>query len=185
MTRTKIILGFLLICFLPCATAASGETRSLSEAAHKEAERRRHLDQNGIEGKVVLEQDLSEAVLQGNVSVSSPDFSLKFELQEAVPKTKVQPYRNALQKYDREIRQNSEKLKSLRAKLQADKWALPKVGKISSSNDSSSSQEKLKAQIQDLELKLAQLRRERLETYDAGRKAGFLPGELDGKGLIP
>jgi len=29
------------------------------------------------------------------------------------------------------------------------------------------------------------LRRERLETYDAGRKAGFLPGELDGKGLIP
>ena len=44
---------------------------------------------------------------------------------------------------------------------------------------------RLQAEIEELELKLKQLRRERAETFDDGRKAGYLPGELEGKGIIP
>ena len=39
--------------------------------------------------------------------------------------------------------------------------------------------------IKDWEVKLKRLRQDRFETYDAGLKAGFLPGELDGKGIWP
>ena len=185
MRELKHIPALLLTVLLICAVAASGETQSLSEAAQKEAERRKNLDRNGVGAKVIEEHDLSQAALKGNVSVSSPAFSSKPASREPVAKAKVQPYRKALQKYDREIRQNDEKLKALRSRLQAERWALPKAGKISRSGDSEASQEKLKSQIQDLELKLVQMRRERLETYDAGRRAGFLPGELDGKGVMP
>jgi hypothetical protein len=159
--------------------------QSLAEAARKEAERRKNLDQNGIEAKVIEEDDLPQAALLANVSISSPVLPSKPPSKESASKAKVQPYRSALQRYDREIKQREEKLNSLRARLNAEKWALPKLGKMTRSSGSSSSQEKLKVQIQDLELKLVQLRRERLETYDAGRKAGFLPGELDGKGVMP
>jgi hypothetical protein len=185
MKNLKRFPALLLTIFLLCMTVALGVAQSLSEAAQKEAERRKNLAQNGIEAKVIEEDDISDAAMQANVSTFSPVFSSKPASREPASKAKVQPYRNALQKYDREIRQSEEKLKSLRAKLNAERWALPKVGKISRNSDSSASEEKLKAQIQDLELKLAQLRRERLETYDAGRKAGFLPGELDGKGVMP
>jgi len=40
-------------------------------------------------------------------------------------------------------------------------------------------------QILELQSKLKRLRQERLDIYEAGKKAGFLPGELDGKGIIP
>jgi len=36
----------------------------------------------------------------------------------------------------------------------------------------------------ELEAKLKRLKQERLEAYETGRKAGYLPGELDGKGII-
>ena len=185
MRNLKNFPSLLLAILLLCLTTAPGPGQSLSEAALKEAKRRKDIDQNNIEPKVIGEDDVSQAVLRANVSIFSPAFASRTASAEPVAKAKVQPYRNALQKHDRQIRQGEEKLKSLRARLNAERWALPKVGKISANSDSSSSQEKLKTQIQDLELKLAQLRRERLETYDAGRKAGFLPGELDGKGVMP
>jgi hypothetical protein len=43
----------------------------------------------------------------------------------------------------------------------------------------------LQREIDELESKLKRIRRERQEIYEEGRKAGFLPGELDGRGLIP
>jgi hypothetical protein len=185
MKNLKHFPALSLAIFLLCMTASLGKAQSLSEASQREAERRKNLDQNGVEAKVIAEDDLSQAALKANVSVSSPSYASKAASKETASKANVQPYRNALQKYDREIDQGEEKLKSLRARLNAERWALPRVGKISSSSDSSSSQEKLKTQIQDLESKLARLRRERLEKYDSGRKAGFLPGELDGKGVMP
>jgi hypothetical protein len=179
----KHLFALLASLLLACATVGLSETPTLSEAAQREAERRKNLDQNGVEAKIIEEKELSQSALSGNVSTSSPHFSSKPASKETVPK--LQPYRKALQKYDREIRQIGEKLKTLRGRSDSEKWALPKIGKISQNGDSSSSQEKLRSQIRDLELKLGELQRERLETYDAGRKAGFLPGELDGKGMIP
>ena len=44
---------------------------------------------------------------------------------------------------------------------------------------------RLDVQIKDWEVKLKRLRQDSFETYDAGLKAGFLPGELDGKGIWP
>jgi uncharacterized protein (UPF0335 family) len=43
----------------------------------------------------------------------------------------------------------------------------------------------LREEIEDLELKLKRLQQERSEVYAEGKKAGFLPGELSGKGIIP
>jgi hypothetical protein len=39
-------------------------------------------------------------------------------------------------------------------------------------------------QILELEGKLAGLRRDRVDTFQAGRKAGYLPGELEGRGIV-
>jgi hypothetical protein len=36
-----------------------------------------------------------------------------------------------------------------------------------------------------LELKLKRLRQDRLHVYDAALRSGFLPGEIDGKGITP
>ncbi len=95
-----------------------------------------------------------------------------------------QTLRATLQKLDREILRGEERLTLLRARMESARWQLPKVGKISRSNNASLS-ERLRVQIQDLEAKVRQWRRERYETYDVGRKAGYLPGELDGKAVTP
>ena len=47
------------------------------------------------------------------------------------------------------------------------------------------SQSKLQAEIEELQIKLKRLQEERFEVYESGKKAGFLPGELEGKGIIP
>jgi hypothetical protein len=69
--------------------------------------------------------------------------------------------------------------------MESERWQLPKVGKISRGSNNTSARERLRVQIQELEAKLKHWRRERFETYESGRKAGFLPGELDGKGIVP
>jgi hypothetical protein len=185
VNHLKCLPALLLTTLLFHPVGILSKSQSLSEFAQKEAERRKNLEQNGVEGKVIEDHIPSHLAPKGNLSTPSPSTPTKPTSPEPKLKTRLQTFRNALQKYDREIRRGDERLRLLRSRFDAEKWALPKVGKISSKNDSSSSQDRLKAQIQDLELKLAQLRRERLETYDSGRKAGFLPGEMDGKGIIP
>ena len=60
---------------------------------------------------------------------------------------------------------------------------IPKTGRISSRSDTEKTQSKLKQEIEELQRKLEQLQQERAELYDRGKKSGFLPGELTGKGL--
>jgi hypothetical protein len=69
--------------------------------------------------------------------------------------------------------------------MESERWQLPKVGRITRGSNGTSTRERLRFQILELEAKLKHWRRERYETYESGRKAGYLPGELDGKGLVP
>ena len=76
-------------------------------------------------------------------------------------------------------------LAAKRARMQAEKWANLKSGKSSRGNGAENQQSRLQAEIDALQIKLKQLRDERFEVYEAGKRAGFLPGELEGKGIIP
>jgi len=162
--------------------------QSLADVARQEAERRRRMDEQGIETKII-EGDPGLLAPNGNLTVFAPDHSApKKSIKESASgkgQPSVRSYRNALQKLDRSIQRDEERLKARRARLQAEKWAPPKVGPISRSAGNADSLHRLQEEIEDLELRLKQQRKERSEVYDEGRKAGFLPGELDGKGLIP
>jgi hypothetical protein len=162
--------------------------QSLGDVAREEAERRRLLEQQGIEGKVI-EGDGTQLAPHGNLSTFTPQSSPARKTKPASDSgrspSSVRSYRSALQRLDRSIRQDQERLDSQRARLQAEKWAPPKVGPVSKSGGSAGTQARLQREIDELESKLKRIRRERQEIYEKGRKAGFLPGELDGRGLIP
>ncbi len=157
--------------------------QSLADIAREEAERRRQLEQQGIMGKVV------EANPSPNANLTTSTVPLPAQKQQRSPSPKdrssARSYRTALQKLDRTIRQEEARLESLRTRWQAGRWALPKVGRVSGSSQNANAQERLQRQIEDLQAKLKQLRQDRFEIYEAGKKAGFLPGELDGKGIMP
>ena len=95
----------------------------------------------------------------------------------------VRSYRSALQKLDRAIQQNEAQLAAKRARLQAEKRANFKSGKASKGAEAENQRSRLQAEIEALQVKLKQLRDERFEAYEAGKRAGFLPGELEGKAL--
>jgi len=162
--------------------------QSLSDIARQEAERRKLLEQQGIEGKVI-EPEAVQSSQKGSLTVSTnpPSKTLR-EKPETAPKgqASLRSFKSTLQKLDRAIRQNEERLESRRARLQsARSEILLKSGRTSSGGRQSNTANRLQEEIEDLEMKLRQLREERFETYRAGKKAGFLPGELDGKGIIP
>jgi hypothetical protein len=160
--------------------------QSLAEAARREAERRKELERQGVEGKVVLSE--AARVAPGcNRGGSAPALVTR-EGSSRVRSSKgpsLQALRTTLQNLDREIKYGEERLALLRVRIESEKWQLPKVGKISRRSNNTSAQERLRLQMQELEAKLRLWRRERLEAYERGRKAGFLPGELDGKGIVP
>lgn len=69
--------------------------------------------------------------------------------------------------------------------MQAERWAIPKTGRASAGGNTEKTMGRLKEEIENLEKKLSQLQQERSEVYGRARKAGFLPGEITGKGIIP
>ncbi len=173
-----------LICLTHVGLAAP---QSLAEAARKEAQRRKALEQQGVEGKVVSAGPAPAARTAEPAATERRATPRAGADQAGLSRTRVslRSLRTALQKLDRDIRQSEDRLSSLRARMEAEKWKLPKVGRSSRVSASSSAGERLRVQIQDLEAKLKRLRSERYDTYEAGRKAGYLPGELDGKGIVP
>ncbi|PYV12309.1 MAG: hypothetical protein DMG07_17315, partial [Acidobacteria bacterium] len=80
-----------------------------------------------------------------------------------------------------------DRLASLRARVEAERWTPPRAARSRRGTRivQSEKRPRLDVQIKDWEVKLKRLRQDRFETYDAGLKAGFLPGELDGKGIWP
>jgi chromosome segregation ATPase len=157
--------------------------QSLADVAREEAERRRALDQQGIEAKVIESIPQSDG---GHLTLSNGPSPPKTK-ESLISKERISVLKisDALQRLDRGIRQMQDRLELLRARLQSVRWAIPKTGKMSGQADTEKTQNRLRQEIERLEKKLVQLQQERADAYDRGRKAGFLPGELTGKGIIP
>jgi len=163
-------------------------SQSLGEIGRREAERRRGLEaEGGGGGRTIAETDLSRS--SGNLGTfsTSPGSAAAPPAKTGKAEARASParYRSAIQRLDRAVRAAEDRLSSLRARVAAERWAPPKKGRGGGGDDGRSQTKNLELQIGEWETKLKRLREERFETYDAGRKAGFLPGELDGKGIIP
>lgn len=169
----KILLsGLVFLCL-----------QSLADVAREEAERRRALDLQGVEAKVIESIPQNEG---GNLTLSSGPVSPKTKPPpSANERVSLYKIRSELQKLDQGIRQVQDRLESRRTRLQAERWAIPKSGKASGRGDTEKAQSKLKQEIEQLQRRLDQLQQERRDSYDRGRRAGFLPGELTGKGITP
>jgi hypothetical protein len=179
--------AILLALLLASAAAATGYPQSLAEVARKEAERRQKLDQQGVQVKRIESAEPSQLAPGGAISVSSPRSGLgpaAAPAPKAEPKESLRSFQTRLQKLDRDILQAEERLKLLRARADAERWAPVKAAKGSRGSGSSSSQEQLRWEILELEGKLSRFRQERSDTFQAGRKAGYLPGELEGRGIM-
>jgi len=156
--------------------------QSLADIAREEAERRRRLEQEGI-GAKVIDTIPPESAQNGNVSISTSPLPAAPKKSSgasgsAREQKSARSFRTALQKLDKAIRQNESKLESRRARLHSERRK-PAGGRETRAQD------RLEEEIESLEMKLNELRRERSEIYGAGIREGLLPGELDGKGIIP
>jgi hypothetical protein len=164
------------------------DAQSLVDIAREEAERRREVDRQGIAVKVI-DGNTMGSVPNGNVTTSTgpvtPSTPASGKASSEREKTSVKGFRSSLQKLDREIQKNEASLILKRARVHTEKWANPTNGKASGGGRSQNVLTQLQAEIDRIEAKLKQLRSERFETYEAGKKAGFLPGELEGRGMIP
>jgi len=167
--------------------------QSLGDLARREAERRRTVDEQGLPEKTILQQDVARLGAGGSVSTSSALPHDKPPPARASPpvgaRDSLARYRSTLQKLDREIRTAEDKIALLRArgKSEADNPATPRRNSRSRRGGGAraTADHRPDVQIKEWETKLKRLRQDRFETYDAGRRAGFLPGELDGKGIWP
>jgi hypothetical protein len=162
--------------------------QSLADIAREEAERRKSLEERGIKGKVI--ENIAASASSGiDLTESEHRAKKPADKSSRASSSKKRPsvsrYRSALQKLDRTIRQEEARLKLLRERLRKERWAPPKTGRLSARGKSEEVQNRLRDEIEDLQVKIKLLRRERAEIYDEGKKAGFLPGELEGKGIIP
>ncbi len=176
----------ILLILIAAAPSSYPATQSLAEVARREAERRRELDRQGVEAKVI-DGSSPQLAPNGNLSTSSPASGPRARDDPAGSAGRGRPrsYRTRIQRLDREIRSAEDRIAVLQERLRKERWALPKVGRLSRSSGAATSQERLQGQIRDLEGKVKQLKRERREVWDEGRRSGYQPGELDGKGLVP
>lgn len=180
-------MGVILLALVqPLGGAASGP-QSLAEVARKEAERRQKLAQQGVQEKRIEASDPAQLAPGGTISLSSPDprpAPARAPATKAEPRASLRSFQTRLQKLDRDIVQAEDRLKLLRARLEAERWAPIKTAKGSKGSASSAGLEQLRWQIVEQEGKLARLRQDRSDTFQAGRKAGYLPGELEGRGIM-
>jgi predicted RNase H-like nuclease (RuvC/YqgF family) len=190
--RVSKSISCLLVAL--CATLLSADenpdqdAQSLAEIARREGERRMQLDQLGIEGKVI-DGNPEQLAPKGNLTVFTPKSPAHKDTptSSASPKSKpsIRSLRTKLQKLDREIKKGEDSIEMLRTRLHEARWALPKIGKVKEDNQNVALQRRLREQIEELEIKLKYMREERRENYEMGRKAGYLPGDLEGKGIVP
>ena len=163
------------------------DMQSLVDVAREEAERRKQLEQKGIHGRVIDGNSAQVSPNGGNVTTSTGTANTPEKASTKTDSTKAQSslrrYQAALKRLDRAIRQIEERLVSRRNRLQTDKWETLKKGR--SSSRIKNSQSRQQTEIEELQEKLNRLRDERLEVYESGKKEGFLPGELEGKGIMP
>jgi len=176
-----------LLVWLGAGWCAALDLQSLAEAARKEAERRQGLDQQNLKVKRFETCDLAQLAPRATISLSSPGSVVALPLAPAAkppPRPSLRSFQDRLQKLDRDILQAEDRLKQLRARAEAERRSPTRPAKKSGGFVLSSSAGQLASQIQELEAKLVRLRLDRSNTFLDGRKAGFLPGELENRGII-
>jgi hypothetical protein len=108
--------------------------QSLVDVARDEGERRKRLEEQGIEARV-LDENATGLARQGNITTSTePAASVHMPSARSdslKDQGSVRSYRSALQKLDRAIQQNESQLAAKRARLQTEKRANFKIGKAS------------------------------------------------------
>jgi hypothetical protein len=162
--------------------------QSLVDAARKEAERREGLEQLGIE-ETVIEGNGESYSEEGNVSVLGPSGKTSPKKSAAPSSAKNQSslsrYRKTIQKLDQNILKEEERIKRLQDRLDDLRREGYRTGDLAKRRRNEESQNRTREQIEELEVNLKLMREERSDEYNSGKKAGFLPGELDGKGIVP
>jgi chromosome segregation ATPase len=176
-------------CFVLAAGFISDSAaQSLADAAQREAARRQRVEQSGAPVKVV-EGNGERAGGRGNVSVSNFAETAAGKNAPASPagsdSGSLRRYRDSILRLDRDIRKEEDRLKSLRTRLEALNRERLRLGDASRLGRNENARMRAGEQIAELRSRLNALQRERAEVYDAGRKAGYLPGELEGKGIVP
>lgn len=185
--RFASYLTAMLFCLSAASAPAAGE-QSLADAARTEAVRREKIRQQGLE-ETIIEGNGGCYSGEGNVTLFDPPRTGKTETQAKETSVKdrgsLNRIRSQLQKLDRNIRQEEARLKKLQDRigaLRSDSYRISSLSKIPANEES---KRKTLEEIDELEDKLRLLKRERAEIYDNGRRAGFLPGELQGRGILP
>ena len=162
--------------------------QSLADAARREAERRERIERLGIEEKVI-EGNEKCSPLEGNVSVFKPsDTGQKKTIPEPFSsrdRSSLRQYRAKLLKLDNDIRKGEAQLEKLRGRLDSLRRKSLGIDNFKGFSRNEESRDRTEVQIEELQTDLKLLRKERRELYDSGRKDGFLPGELEGKGIVP
>ncbi len=146
--RVSLILLVQIAAALPSLPAV----QSLAEVASREAERRRELDRQGVEEKVI-DGSSPKLAPNGNLSTSSPAPGSRARDDPAggVGRGRSRSYQTRIRSLDREIRSAEDRIAVLQERLRKERWALPKVGRLSKSSGATTSQERLQGQIRDLE----------------------------------
>jgi len=175
--------SFLLILLLGTIFVPAVEPQSLADLAKKEAERRKLLEKRGVKAKVITREDLRSGT--GNISQFSRLEKHSPKGGKPRPRGSVKSYRNRLKKLDRDIRAAEGRIRLLRLRMAAEKRSRDLTIRTGRSARQNSNQDRLHWQILELEAKLKQSKRDRSDTFRAGIKAGFLPGELEDRGIIP
>jgi hypothetical protein len=164
------------------------DLQSLTDFARQEAERRRLLEEQGIQGKVIVNNDAG-STSNGDVSMPEAPSAMRekptAQSDSSKGRKSASNYRMALQKLDRQIQQGEDRLASLQARLHAEKRSVSKTRRASGRSRPKDAAGQLQTQIQELQMKVKRLHEERFEVYESGRKAGFMPGELDGRYTNP
>ena len=162
--------------------------QSLADAARREAERREGLEQLGIE-ETVIEGNGESYSGEGNVSVfttsGTPSPKKSAAPSSAKNQSSLSRYRKTIQKLDQNILKEEARIKRLQERLEDLRREGYKIGDLTKRRRNEESQNRTREQIEELEVNLKLMRKERSDEYDSGKKAGFLPGELDGKGIVP
>jgi prefoldin subunit 5 len=165
------------------------DAQSLVDIAREEAARRKHLEQQGIQGKVIVGNGLNAPSESGNVTTST---GTGMEIEKPSSReagkrlnSSIQRFQSDIKKLDSEIRQTEGRIESLQKRLQTEKWEALKAGRSSGRSRSGNTKSQIQISVEKLQEKLKELRNKRFEVYESGKKAGHLPGELDGKFIDP
>ncbi len=168
-------------------SSASAGGQSLAEAARRESERRKALEEAGVEAKSLVNETLPRKS-NGSLTTGTPGGASgdrRTVRTRPERRSSPAPYRAALKRLDGDILKCEEQLTFSRQKYELERNSFKLSTKVTRTQNADVARERLLLRIQELEARLKRLRQERRETYDSGRRAGFHPGELDGHARDP